>query len=122
MIGGLAVLIGSGVGVFLNPTGAIFGPLTIIPRLLRNTGNRVSEAEKRISRGRINPHLAGGFLRNALKAASRLKSTKSTKTTLSLGILNSVLFIYPIERIFLLVLTYVIATTYYSLRRAGLIN
>jgi hypothetical protein len=29
--GGLSVLIGSFVGVFLNPGGAIFGPLTVIP-------------------------------------------------------------------------------------------
>lgn len=31
IIGGLAVLIGSVVGVFLNPAGAIFGILTVIP-------------------------------------------------------------------------------------------
>jgi len=31
IIGGLAVLIGSFVGVFLNPAGAIFGVLTVIP-------------------------------------------------------------------------------------------
>lgn len=29
--GGLSVLIGSFVGVFLNPSGALFGPLTVIP-------------------------------------------------------------------------------------------
>lgn len=32
--GGLAVLIGSLVGVFLNPGGALFGPLTVIPPCL----------------------------------------------------------------------------------------
>ena len=178
MVGGLAVLIGSSVGVFLNPAGAIFGPLTIIPPFLGTLGTVLVKQRK--------GYFAGVFLLIslvvfyfhefarealafpwlsiiamviafspiALKAGSSFKSTKSKKTTLFLGIivalfvglmsdhiagsaiaiwyfspfltpeiLNSILFIYPIERIFLLALTYVIATPiYYSLRRAGLVT
>lgn len=38
LIGGLAVLIGSFVGVFLNPGGAIFGAFTVIPPFLGAVG------------------------------------------------------------------------------------
>ncbi|MEM2111047.1 MAG: hypothetical protein QXX08_04110, partial [Candidatus Bathyarchaeia archaeon] len=37
-IGGLAVLIGSFVGLFLNPSGAIFGAFSVIPPFLGAIG------------------------------------------------------------------------------------
>ena len=57
-MGGLAVLIGSFIGVFLNPAGAIFGIFTIIPPFLGSIGAGCIK----IKRG----YIAGGIILAAL--------------------------------------------------------
>ena len=172
--GGLAVLIGSVIGMFINPAGAIFGALSFLPATL----GALSAGFTITKRGYISaamilasillfyshpfgreamvyPFLHIIALIIALAFSTRLAvwSTEMSKIKkLGLGIpiaafvgtltdhifgsglaiwifdlpaavWNSIIFIYPIERIVAVIITSAIALPlYYSLRKSGIFN
>lgn len=176
LLGGLAVLIGSFIGIFINPAGAIFGVLSVLPPTLGALGAGFMMIKRGYVPGTIilasvlvfyaHPFgrevlfypflhiiaiiLAFVFSTRMAVWSSQLFDIKK----LSLGvpiaafvgtltdhmfgsslaiwyfnpvltpeIWSSVMFVYPIERIVVVILTSIIAVPlYYSLKKAGLLD
>lgn len=176
LLGGLAVLIGSFIGVFINPAGAIFGFLTVLPPTLGALGAGFIMHKRGYVPGTIilasllvfyaHPFgrevLLYPFLHIIAMIVAFVFSTRlavwssqpldikklslgvpvaafvGTLTdhmfgsglgiwyfnpVLTPGIWSFLMFVYPIERIVVVILTSIIAVPlYYSLQKAGLLG
>jgi ABC-type Co2+ transport system permease subunit len=176
LLGGFAVLIGSFISVFVNPAGAIFGILSVLPPTLGALGSGFMMIKRGYIPGTIilasllvfYAHPFGRevplypFLNIAAMIVAFVFSTRMAfwssqpldvkklslgvplatfvgtltdhmfgsglaiwyfNPVLTPGIWSSVMFVYPIERIVVVILTSIIAVPlYYSLRKAGLFN
>jgi len=176
IIGGLGVLIGSFVGVFLNPAGAIFGIFSVIPPFFGAVGAGCVKIKRGYIAGAVilasllifyaHPFGRAAFLYPWLHiiamivafsplaqiAGSTFKSSEFAKPILGItiasfvGVLtdhitgsalgiwyfspvltpeiwDSIMFVYPIERIIALILASVVAIPVYSsLKKAKLLD